>query len=35
MAYTMQDWIEMHSKDPEPLEFFGLTGHIDLMNSEW
>ncbi|RYP68709.1 hypothetical protein DL771_006510 [Monosporascus sp. 5C6A] len=27
------DWIEMHSKDSEPLEFFGLTGHIDLMDS--
>lgn len=23
----------MHSKDSEPLGFFGLTGHIDLMNS--
>ncbi|KAF1992963.1 polyketide synthase [Amniculicola lignicola CBS 123094] len=28
-----EDWIEMHSKDSEPLGFFGLTGHIDLMNS--
>lgn len=23
----------MHSKDSEPLGFFGLTGHIDLMDS--
>jgi hypothetical protein len=25
----------MHSKDSEPLDFFGLTGHIDLMNSTY
>ncbi|KAK4213197.1 lovastatin nonaketide synthase [Rhypophila decipiens] len=25
-----EDWIEMHSKDSEQLEFFGYMGHFDL-----
>ncbi|KAM7190948.1 lovastatin nonaketide synthase [Rhypophila sp. PSN 637] len=30
-----EDWIEMHSKDTatDPLDFFGYTGHFDLMAS--